>query len=130
MSSIMSTSARAISSEHFEPEAALGPQEARKLRGHLEQIDYAAFAANREVVGQVLGRVDLGTFQRMAVAAAHARSKWVSAAAAMTDKAHALTPDQVAQLGILRKTYDELTEAYEAMRRMVERGYLGYQPKA
>jgi hypothetical protein len=28
----------------------------------------------------------------------------------------------------MRETYLELTEAYEALRRMVERGYLTYEP--
>ena len=103
MSSIVSSSSFGRS-ERFEPEPALDPAEQRKLRGHLEQIDYAAFAANRTVVGQSLGRVDLSTFN--------------------------LSHDQVTQLGVLRRTFEELTEAYDAMRRMVERGYLGYTPKA
>jgi hypothetical protein len=30
----------------------------------------------------------------------------------------------------MRETYLELTEAYEALRRMVERGYLTYEPPA
>jgi hypothetical protein len=132
MSTIVTNSARWRSSDHFEPEAALDPQEQRKLRGHLEQIDYAAYAANREVVSAVMGRTDLGKFQHLAVAAAHARAKWVAAAVAMTENAHALSPVQVGELSVLRATFEELTQAYEALRRMVERGYLGYQatPKA
>jgi hypothetical protein len=41
---------------------------------------------------------------------------------------HGVAPDaaQVEQLALLRKTFQELSEAYEAMRRMVERGYLCY----
>lgn len=116
-------------SEHFEPEPSLDPSEQRKLRGHLEQVDYAAYAANRAVVGQALGRVDLQKFERLAVAAAHARARWVAAAVQMTENAGALTHDQVTQLGVLRRAFEELTEAYDAMRRMVERGYLHYQPK-
>jgi hypothetical protein len=115
-----------VQSDHFEPEAALSPEEARKLRGHLEQIDYAAFAANREVVSSTLGRVDLGKFEKLAVAAAHARTTWVAASLAMTENGLTLAPEQVAQLVVLRHAYEELTEAYEAMRRLVERGYLGY----
>ncbi len=34
------------------------------------------------------------------------------------------TPDQVARLTAARTAYDELAEAYDALRRMVERGYL------
>jgi len=66
--------------DHFEPEAFLDPVEQRKLRGHLEQIDYVAFAANRELLGQALGPVGTAVFQRLAVAAAQARAQWVSAA--------------------------------------------------
>lgn len=129
MSSIVSNGAHPRT-ERFEPEPALDPSEQRKLRGHLEQIDYAAFAANRTVVGQAMGRIDLAKFERLAVAAAHARSRWVAAAISMTEQAPNLTPDQVTQLGVLRKTFEELTEVYDAMRRMVERGYLGYQARS
>ena len=126
MASIVSNSTRGAAHDHFAPEAMLDPQEQRKLRGHLEQIDYAAFAANREVIAHTLGGVDIAKFERLAIAAAQARATWVSAAITATDKAHALTSEQIAQLALLRGAYQELTEAYEATRRMVERGYLGY----
>jgi hypothetical protein len=129
MSTIVSNASRSRS-EHFEPEPALDPSEQRRLRGHLEQIDYAAYAANRAVVGQAIGRTELQKFERLAVATAHARSKWVAAAVQMTESASALTPDQTTQLGLLRRSFEELSEAYDAMRRMVERGYLGYQPRS
>ena len=104
----------------------LDPQEQRHLRGHLDQIDYAAFAANREVIGKALGAVDMAKFQRMAICAAHARAEWVAAALAISEHTHAPSQDEVAQLNTLRSAYDELAEAYEAMRRMVERGYLSF----
>jgi hypothetical protein len=40
--------------DHFEPSDS-DPQEQRRLRGHLEQIDYTAFVSNREVIPQVMG---------------------------------------------------------------------------
>lgn len=129
MSSIVTNTAR-IRSEHFEPEPALDPAEQRRLRGHLEQIDYAAYAANQAVVAQALGRTELAKFERLAIAAANARARWVAAAIAMTEASSTLTAEQVTQLSTLRHAYEELTEAYEALRRMVERGYLGYEPKA
>jgi hypothetical protein len=116
--------------DHFEPEANLDPQEQRALRAHLEQIDYAAFAANREVLAKVIGHADLTRFQRLAVAAAQARARWVSASIALTEKAESPAPHDVAQLATLRAAYEELTKAYEALRRMVERGYLPYRAKA
>lgn len=129
MPSILNSSVRARSSDHFEPEAALDPQEARKLRAHLEQIDYAAFAANRAVVADTLGRTDLTKFERLAITTAHARARWVAAAVSMAEASTSLTHEQVTQLNTLRSGYEELAEAYHAMRRMVERGYLGYQAR-
>ena len=126
MSSSMTSSTRR-SHDHFEPQDT-DPQEQRRLRGALEQIDYTVFASNREMIGQVLGHADAGRFQRLALAAAHARAIWVREALAMTETPHALDPAQVAKLAALREAYDELSGAYEAMRRMVERGYLSYRP--
>jgi len=124
--SVTRTSSVRRTSDHFEPEAALDPQAQRRLRGHIEQIDYTAYASNREVIGQVLGQADLAKFQKLAVAAALARSQWIAAAVAMTESAQPLSPDQAAKLTGLRTAYEELTEAYEGMRRMVERGYLSF----
>jgi hypothetical protein len=129
MSSIVSSSSGRRGQEHFVPEVELDPQEQRRLRGHLEQVDYAAFAANRAVVGKLLGQADLARFERMAIAAAHARALWVAAALALTESGQSPTSSQIAQLHALRRTYEELTEAYEALRRMVERGYLRFQAK-
>ena len=126
MSSTVTHSVRWRSSDHFEPESALPPAEQRKLRGHLEQIDYAAYAANCAVVSHALGRTDLDKFKRLAVATAQARAQWVGAAVALS-AAGAPTPSQVADLAALRHAFEELSEAYEGMRRMVERGYLVFQ---
>lgn len=125
MSTTRTNSFRRTNSDHFEPEVADDPQAQRRLRGQLEHIDYTAFASNREVIGQVLGTADAGKFQRLAVAAALARSRWVSEALAVSGP-QGLSAEQIAKLSQLRGAYEELTEAYEAMRRMVERGYLTY----
>ena len=124
--SVTRTSSVRRTSDHFEPEAALDPQAQRRLRGHIEQIDYTAYASNREVIGQVLGQADLAKFQKLAVAAALARSQWIAAAVAMTESPTPLSPEQAAKLTGLRTAYEELAEAYEGMRRMVERGYLSF----
>lgn len=115
--------------DHFEPEAHLDPQEQRALRAHLEQIDYAAFAANKEVLAKYIDHADLQRFQRLAISAAQARARWVAAAIAVAEKSEAATPDDIANLTSLRTTYEEFTDAYEALRRMVERGYLPYSAK-
>ena len=124
MSSTVTTSFRR-GHDHFEPQDT-DPQTQRRLRGQLEQIDYTAFASNTAVIAQVVGKSDSGKFQRMAVAAAMARARWVSEAVAMTESGAAITAEQTARLAALRAAYEELAEVYEAMRRMVERGYLIY----
>jgi hypothetical protein len=124
MSSTVTSSFRR-SHDHFEPQDT-DPQTQRRLRGQLEQIDYTAFASNTAVIAQVVGKSDSGKFQRLAVAAAMARARWVAEAVAMTESGAAITAEQTARLATLRAAYEELAEVYEAMRRMVERGYLTY----
>jgi hypothetical protein len=110
--------------DHFEPEDSSDPQAQRRMRGLLDQIDYAAFVANKEIIGQALGQGDLRKFQRLAVAAAQARAVWVAQALAASASGGKLSSADLAQLAHLRQTFEELVEAYEGMRRMVERGYM------
>jgi hypothetical protein len=126
MSTSRTNSFRRVAMDHFEPEVNDDPQAQRRLRGQLEHIDYTAFASNKEVIGGVLGQADAAKFQRLAVAAAMARARWVSEALAMSGSG-SLTTEQAARLAQLRAAYEELAEAYEGLRRMVERGYLSYR---
>lgn len=125
MSSTVTSSTRRRGLDHFEPED-VDPQVQRRLRGTLEQIDYTAFASNKALIGQALGHVDAARFQHMAVAAAQARAQWVAAAVAMTETARAPSHEQIIKLAQMRMAYEELVEAYEALRRMVERGYITF----
>lgn len=129
MSSIMTSSYRR-SRDHFEP-SDTDPQEQRRLRGALEQIDYTAFLSNREVIPQVMGlganHTEPAAFQRLAVAAATARARWIAEALRMTEAGYAVGPGEAQKLAGLRAAYEELSEAYEGLRRMVERGYLPYR---
>jgi hypothetical protein len=114
--------------EHFHPDDT-DPADQRRLRGLLEQIDYTTFACNREVIGKVVGRAGPKAFQTLALATAQARAGWV--AAAMTAaQASPVPPETVRELTRLRQAFEELRDAYDAARRMVERGYLSYDPLA
>lgn len=122
-----SYSSSVLRGDHFVPENSSDPAVQRKLRGQLEQIDYTAFASNRELIGQALGHADLKTFQRMALACAAARATWVGEALTATAQSHILPPEKVQRLAELRAAFEELSAAYEAARRLVERGYLPYR---
>ncbi|MEJ8405118.1 hypothetical protein WKI27_07150 [Brevundimonas vesicularis] len=110
-------------SDHFEPQDT-DPHEQRRLRGQLEQIDYAAYIANKEVIGHALTGVDAASLQKLAVMTATARAKWVAESLRLAHSGSAVTPDQVARLTAARTAFDELAEAYEALRRIIERGYV------
>jgi len=125
MSSTRTSTFRQLS-DHFEPDSDMDPQAQRQLRGKLEQIDYTAFVANREVIGQAVKGTDVKTFQRLGVAAAQARVRWVRSALAATESGQPPSLVQIEEMSRLRRAYEELAEAYEALRRMVERGYLPY----
>ena len=122
MSTIQTSSYRR-QRDHFEPQD-IDPHEQRRLRGLLEQIDYSAFVANREVIGQMLPKLDASMFQKLAVLTATARAKWVSESLRQSESGAPSTPDQIARLASARAAYEELAEAYEGLRRMVERGYV------
>ena len=122
-----SYSSSVLRGDHFVPEADSDPNVQRKLRGHLEKIDYTAFASNREILAQALGPVDMEAFQRMAVACAVARAQWVKEAMTLSAEPAQLKPEQIKRLADLRNTYQELSSAYEGARRMVERGYLSFR---
>ena len=124
--SIRALRGTAYASDHFEPENS-DPQAQRHIRGQLEQIDYLAFACNREILAHTLKGATADGFQRLAVATATARARWTGRALEFTAAANP-SPAQAAELGTLRAAYEELAEAYEALRRMVERGYLTYTP--
>ena len=115
-----------VSSEHFVPSNEGDHKDQSKLRGALERIDYTAFAANCEVLSTEIGPTSVQKFERIALFAARARAAWVKAVLASTEGGKKLTQDQIAELAQSRMAYEELTAAYDAMRRMVERGYLTY----
>lgn len=124
MSKVIGT--RRSTSDHFEPDDDVDPKAQRSLRGHLEQIDYTAYAANKRVLTGAIGVINAERIQKLAAAAALARTRWVVAALAISEGPETPTREQIAGLAHLRTTYDELIAAYDGLRRMVERGYLGY----
>lgn len=124
--SIIRTQSSRNNGDHFEPDDASDPHVQRALRAALEQIDYTAYAANREVMRKGFPGATAQDFNSLGMAAAKARSLWVAAAVALSRDGKLPDAGQIAELARLRIAYDELSEAYEAMRRMVARGYITY----
>lgn len=120
---------QARSLDHFQPEESDDPQVQKRRRAHLDQIDYAAYAANKEVLAQMLGTVDAAHFQRLAVSVSHARGQWLGEAIRLSH-APSLAPAEAQKLAALRTLYEELSEAYEGLRRLIERGHVHYRAPA
>ena len=116
---------RRVVGDHFEPDEAVDPKVQRQIRGQLEQIDYTAYAANKKV-GAALGAFDPQKFERLGLVTAMARARWVAAGVAAGEAAQIPSAAKVEELTFLRTAYEELAEVYDAARRMVERGYIGY----
>ncbi|HEX2815745.1 MAG TPA: hypothetical protein VHN39_05105 [Phenylobacterium sp.] len=125
MSSRMTNSRRALV-DHFEPDDLTDPKAQKQLRGQLEQIDYTAYAANKEVLAAVIGRADALKFAHLGLATAQARARWAALALAATEGGRAPSAQQIEEIARLRMAFEELSEVYDALRRMVERGYLSY----
>ena len=126
MSMTRTNSVRRNGGDHFEPDDQADPKDQRQLRAALEQIDYTVYAANRQVLAAALGGIDAQSFQRLGLAAAVARARWVATALAATETNHPPTHAQIEELSHQRQAFDELSEAYDALRRMVERGHIPY----
>lgn len=123
MSSILTQSYRR-QKDHFQPED-MDPQEQRRLRGQLEQIDYTTYLANREIITRTIGKITTADFEKMAARTAQARARWIAEALRLTHSgAVHPAPEHIERLGQTRSAYEEMAEAYEGLRRMVERGYL------
>lgn len=110
--------------DHFEPSEINDPKSHRQLHAKLEQIDYTAYAANRKEIAESLGEVDTGKFEMLAAAAARARCQWIAAALHISSGPDQPNTAQIARLSELRTVYNELTAAYDGLRRLVERSYL------
>jgi hypothetical protein len=130
MSTSRTNSFRRVALDHFEPDVDSDPHAQRRLRGQLEKIDYTVFTHNRDILGQSLQFADETRFKHLAQATAAARATWMVKSLALTEGGRLPSPEQVAQLAVLRSAYEELAAAYEGLRRLVERGYIAFKGDA
>jgi len=116
--------------DHFEPEPSLDASEQRKLRGHLEQIDYTAYDADVKVLRKAIGEISVTRMKSLALSVARARAEWVQTALVLGDAGRAPSSEETERLSERRAAFEEMRDAYEGVRRMIERGYLAYNPAA
>ena len=93
------------------------------MRGNRVRIDCGALEVSEEVLAELVGLARLDRGQRLAVAKGNAGGGWVADALAVSQKSEQ-SPEDITKLTALRCAFQEFTESYDALRRLVERGYI------
>ena len=108
--------------DHLVSKEMLDRESARKLQKFLEETEMAIFSANREVIRKAVPELTRESFMAFAVRVAEARARYIKAALDLSARQNP-TPEDIAALKAAREASDELVQAFEATKRVIERGY-------
>jgi rRNA maturation endonuclease Nob1 len=108
--------------DHLVTKEMLDRDSHRKLQKFLEDIEMAIFSANREVMKKAVPELTRDSFMAFAVRVAEARARYLKIALELSATAHPSAED-IARLKAAREANDELLHAFEATKRVIERGY-------
>jgi HEPN domain-containing protein len=116
----------------LEPRRHLAPEEsdpafAQKRRRFLDGLERAIAEANREIIGRTLAPgegncFERETFLRLAVRVAELRAHYIAEGLAVA--AGHPDPPAIERLAQARRAFEEMREVFEAVERVVERGYV------
>jgi hypothetical protein len=108
--------------DHLVTREMLDRESQRKLQKFLEETEMAIFTANREVMKKAVPELTRESFMAFAVRVAEARARYLKIALELSSTAHP-SSDDIARLKAAREANDELLHAFEATKRVIERGY-------
>lgn len=108
--------------DHLLSKDMLDREVTRKLQKFLEEIEMAIFSANREVIHKAVPELTRESFMAFAVRVAEARARYIKIALELSTKTNP-SPEDIARLKAAREGNDELVHAFEATKRVIERGY-------
>lgn len=108
--------------DHLVSKDLLDRESARKLQKFLEEIEMAIFSANREVIKKAVPELNRESFMAFSVRVAEARARYIKVALELSSIANP-SPEDIARLRAAREANDELVHAFEATKRIIERGY-------
>lgn len=94
----------------------------RKLQKFLEEVEMAIFSANREVLKKTVPELTRESFMAFAIRVAESRARYLKIALDLSAKSNP-TSEDIASLKAAREANDELLHAFEATKRVIERGY-------
>lgn len=108
--------------DHLVSKDMLDRDSARKLQKFLEEIEMSIFSANREVIRKAVPELTRESFMAFSVRVAEARARYIKVALELSAIANP-SPEDIARLRAAREANDELVHAFEATKRIIERGY-------
>lgn len=108
--------------DHLVSKDMLDRESARKLQKFLEEIEMGIFNANREVIRKAVPELNRDSFMAFAVRVAEARARYVKTALELSGTPNPSAAD-IARLKAAREASDEMVHAFEATKRLIERGY-------
>jgi hypothetical protein len=102
----------------------LQPQELQAQRQFVEQLQMAVAVANREVIHQQIPNLNRESFQMLAVMVARYRANYLEAALNLGRSPNQFDPMLLSDLKTKRELYEEGRQAFDALERAIERGYV------
>ena len=97
------------------------PEQMRAYRRFIEEIEMALRAANREIIGKQIPELNKESFIRLAVSVAKLRADYLKAVLALNWEEEGI---DIAAVQGKRTIYEEASKAFEALERIIERGYV------
>lgn len=93
-------------------------------RTHLE-MEQSLRRINAETINKLVPDISVKKLEPFFTLVAEARGSYIKSLLAVTDKVEGLpTEEQVRELSLLRKTYDELIHGAQALETIISRGYI------
>lgn len=108
--------------DHLVSKDMLDRESQRKLQKFLEEVEMAIFSANREVLKKTVPELTREAFMAFAIRVAESRARYLKIALELSAKPNP-TAEDIAGLKAAREANDELMQAFEATKRVIERGY-------
>ncbi|MCW0233168.1 MAG: hypothetical protein OJJ21_06175 [Ferrovibrio sp.] len=108
--------------DHLVSKDMLDRESQRRLQKFLEEVEMAIFSANREVMKKAVPELTRDAFMAFAVRVAEARARYLKIALELSSLTNP-TADDIGRLKAAREANDELVHAFEATKRVIERGY-------
>ena len=102
----------------------LDPRELAAQRQFLEKLEMAVAVANREVIHKLIPNLNQATFQQLAVMVARFRATYLEAAIKLADSPGGCDASCFEDLKQKRLMFEESRDAFDALERAIERGYV------